>query len=156
MARKCKCCITGESGTIDTFVKISNKYYKSQETYDEYQHNANLRKEIVRFICEDLLGYKKGMVFPSLLTRKLKEFDFYDNEVILKTFQLKAKDIGYWVNVDGKFKDDNGKISYMFAIIKSEINEVYKSWKREKQINQKQNKEVEDIDIPTENINTRQ
>lgn len=43
MARPCKCAITGEKGTTDTFVKIGKKYYKSQEIYDKWQEEKNKR-----------------------------------------------------------------------------------------------------------------
>ena len=44
MARSCKCAITGEVGTTDTFVKIGSKYYKSQEIYDADQRKKQTYK----------------------------------------------------------------------------------------------------------------
>lgn len=156
MGRKVRCAVTKEYGDSEEFVKIDGKYYKSQAIYDVVHREKALWNEIIRLICEDLLGYSKGQVFPSLITRKLKEYEFYDREVILETFELKKKDILYQLNQDGKFDDDNGKIFYMFAIIKSSINDVLKQHKRkEKQENSTESLSIENIsDITIQNNNT--
>lgn len=142
LARQVKCCITGEYGLSDVFIKVGNKYYKSQEVYDNDRKDKDLWNEIVRYICEDLLGYQTGQVFPSLIPRKLAEYKFYNREVILKTFQLKSSDILYQINQDGKFDNEQSKIFYMFAIVKNSINDVYKQWKRDNK--QAINKDKED------------
>jgi hypothetical protein len=129
MARTVKCAVTKEIGTSDTFIKIDGKYYKSQEVYDEDHKQKELWSEIIRYICEDLLKYQKGQVFPTLITKKLLELKYYDREVILETIKVKSNDILYQINQDGKFKDDTGKIFYIFAIIKNNINDIHKKWK---------------------------
>jgi hypothetical protein len=129
--RKVKCAITGEDGTNETFIKIGNKYYKSQEIYDEFQRKKILRQQIIDFICYNLLDYQKGQKFPSLITNKLKDLEFYDNEVILKAFQDYENDIVYWMN-HKNFTSSAGKIGYMFAIVNNHINDIYDQWKRDK------------------------
>jgi len=136
MARKVKCAITGEWGTNETFVKIGTKYYKSQEIYDEDRRRKDLHKKIVDIILNDFLDYQQGQIPSSLLFKKLKELEFYDNEVILKTIEQQSDTIRYWMN-NKEFKNENGKIAYMFAIIKGSINDVYKDWKREKDLERK-------------------
>lgn len=136
MPRKVKCAITGEYGTNETFVKIGTKYYKSQEIYDEDRRRKDLHKKIVDTILNDFLDYQQGQIPSSLLFKKLKELEFYDNEVILKTIEQQSDTIRYWMN-NKEFKNDNGKIAYMFAIIKGSINDVYKDWKREKDLERK-------------------
>lgn len=147
MGRRVRCAITKEYGNSDEFIKIGNKYYKSQEVYDIDHKQKSLWNGIIRFICEDLLGYQKGQVYPTLINRKLKELDFYDREVILKTFQLKKDDILYQLNQDGKFKDDNGRIFYMFAIINNCINDVNKEFKRSQIKPRKDTLKVDDLNI---------
>ena len=150
ISRPVKCAITGEQGTADTFIKIGTKYYKSQEIYDTVQRQKDLHKQIVNLICYELLDYQKGQKFPTLLTRKLKELDFYDNEVILKTVQNYKNDIIYWMNRK-QIDSDTGKIYYIFAIINDHINDVYNQWKHDKkQIVKEEKSEIEvstDIDI---------
>ena len=148
MARKVKCFITKEEGTSDIFIKIDNKYYKSQEIYDESQKAKESFKKLIKYIGEELLGYETGQVYPSLVFKKLTEYKFYDNEVILKTFKLKEKDILYQINQDNKFKNDNGKVFYMFAIVKNAINDVHKEWlKEQKQITLNNKQDMKPIEI---------
>lgn len=136
MARKVKCAITGEYGTNETFIKIGTRYYKSQEVYDEDRRCKDLHKKIVDTILNEFLDYQQGQIPSSLLFKKLKELEFYDNEVILKTLYQQSDTIKYWMN-NKEFKNENGKIAYMFAIIKGGINDVYKDWKREKDLERK-------------------
>ena len=63
MARPCKCAITGEKGTTDTFVKINGKYYKSQEIYDANQMKKAKRKELIDFVCREFWGTEMGNRF---------------------------------------------------------------------------------------------
>lgn len=155
MARKVKCAITGEYGTNEIFIKIGSKYYKSQEIYNEDKQRKELHKKIVDTILNEFLDYQQGQVPSSLLFKKLKELEFYDNEVILKTIQQQSDTIKYWMN-NKEFKNENGKISYMFAIIKGSINDVYKEWKREQNRIKQVKKSKIDINIDIENINTTQ
>lgn len=136
MARKVKCAITGEYGTNETFIKIGTRYYKSQEVYDEDRRCKDLHKKIVDTILNEFLDYQQGQIPSSLLFKKLKELEFYDNEVILKTLYQQSDTIKYWMN-NKEFKNENGKVAYMFAIIKGCINDVYKDWKREKDLERK-------------------
>lgn len=123
MARPCKCAVTGEKGTTDTFVKINGKYYKSQEIYDADQMRKAKRKELIRYICEEFLGYGNGQPFPTSLPKKLKELSFYDDDVILETFKRCASNIHYQMD-NKQFSAEYGKIAYIFAIIKNSIADV--------------------------------
>lgn len=154
--RQVKCQITGEWGTSDTFVKIKDKYYKSQEIYDKEQHRKDIHKQLIDFVCYKLLDYQKGQKFPTSLTKKLKELSFYDDEVVLKTVQDYENDIVFWLNKKGIDKE-YGKISYIFAIINSHINDVYNQWKREK-LTQEKNSQINqdtNIDIDINKIETK-
>jgi hypothetical protein len=143
LGRRVKCQVTQEYGDSDEFVKIDGKYYKSQEIYDNDRKQKDLWNKIIKLVCEDLLGYDQCKVFPSLVIVKLKELKFYDREVIYETFMSQKDDILYWINQDGKFKDDAGKISYMFAIIKGHINEVDRQLKRDKTKLENTNKPIQ-------------
>jgi hypothetical protein len=155
MARKVKCAITGEDGTNETFIKIGSKYYKSQEIYDQDRRCKDLHKKIVDIILNDFLNYQQCQIPSSLLFKKLKELEFYDNEVILKTIEQQSDTIKYWMN-NKEFQNDNGKIAYLFAIIKGSINDVHKEWERNKIVQQKENQTSIDINIDIKQINTSQ
>ena len=126
MARQCKCQVTGEKGTTDTFYKADNgKYYKSKEVYDIWNKENEDRKNVIEKFAVDFLDYKPGQVFPTVLTKKLKELEFYGYDVINRTIDKAYNSIQYAIQ-HKDFKNDIGKISYIFAIIKNNINDVYK------------------------------
>lgn len=82
MARSCKCHITGETGTTDTFVKIGKYYYKNQEIYDAEQKQKETYKSLIDYICYEFLGYGDGQPFPTSLPKKLRNF----HSTIMKPF----------------------------------------------------------------------
>ena len=138
MARQCKCQITGETGTTDTFYKADNgKYYKSKEVYDIWNKENENRKKVIEKFAIDFLDYEPGQVFPTVLTKKLKELEFYGYDVINRTIDKAYNSIQYSIQ-HKEFKNDIGKISYIFAIIKNNINDVYKQVLREEKIKEKQ------------------
>ena len=136
MARRVKCQITKEIGNSDIFYKADNGlYYKSKELYEEYKTEAEYRRKIIDFFCIELLGYEKGCAFPTVLTKKLESLSAYSNKTIWATILYKEDDLRYWASVEGKFKNDYGKICYLFVIIVNSINEVQKMVKaKEKQL----------------------
>lgn len=131
MGRRVKCQVTGEYGDSDEYVKINSKYYKSQEVYDEFKRQNELRQQIIYVIADQLLGYEKGQVFPTLMLHRLKELDFYPNEVILETIQ-KIQNSLSWTLQHKDFKSDTNRINYIFAAIKNHINDTYKDYKAKK------------------------
>ena len=146
MARKVKCHITGEEGTADTFVKIGRYYYKSQAVYDTYRHETDTRNAIVKKIANEFLGYQDGQKFPPYIQKKLNELGYYSYDVILKTIEKKYDTIMYYMN-NKEFRNESGKISYIFAIISNNINDVNKSYQWEKKCEQQEHS-TEVIDIP--------
>ena len=142
MARKVKCQITGEYGTSDVFYKADNgKYYKSKELYDVWNKENEDRKHVIERFAIEFLDYVPGQVFPTILTKKLKELEFYGYDVINKTIDKSYDSIQYILR-NKDFRNDVGKISYIFAIIKNNINDVYKQVVKE----EKEQKREYDID----------
>lgn len=147
MGRKCKCHITGEIGTTDTFIKIGNYYYKNQYVYDESNRLKEERKQLIDYICRKFLHYSEGQPFPTILSKKLNELSFYDNAVILETFKVCESDILYWME-HKNFDSDYGKIAYMFAIIGNRIADVNRSYVRIEKIKQKEESEISHFTDP--------
>ena len=160
MARKVRCHITGEYGTSETFYKAKNgKYYKSKELYDTWNKENEDRKYVIGRFATEFLDYVPGQVFPTILTKKLKELEFYGYVVIKKTINKSYDSIQYALKTK-EFKNEANKISYIFAIIKNNINDVYKQVLAEEKSQKKQEKQVINMDIDDEktvmNIGTKQ
>lgn len=150
MARQCKCQITGDVGTTDTFYKADNgKYYKSKEVYDIWNKENENRKKVIEKFAIDFLDYKPGQVFPTVLTKKLKELEFYGYDVINRTIDKVYNSIQYAIQ-HKDFKNDIGKISYIFAIIKNNINDVYRQVLREEKIKEKQKTQTDHFESISE------
>lgn len=151
VGRKCKCQLTGEYGTTDTFYKAEDgKYYKTKELYEARKKEKEDRKAVIERFAVDFLDYKTGQVFPSVLTKKLKELEFYGYNVINRTIDKCYEAIQYSLRTKS-FRSDINKIAYIFAIIKNNINDVYREFKKEK--NEKTNdistndNYLDDVDI---------
>jgi hypothetical protein len=152
MARTVKCQITGESGTSDIFYKAPNgKYYKSKELYDAWEQEKSNRQDIIELIATEFLGYVEGKVFPTFLVRKLKELEFYGYAVIKLTIERCKNSIDYAIQTK-EFKNDNAKTSYIFAIIKNNINDVYKECQQKEKTAQKQSKQTDSFETIDEEI----
>lgn len=124
MSRRVKCCISGAQGTSDTFFRAPNgRYYQNETLYQETQRNAQTHKQIIETLL-DAMQYQPGMVFPTSLPRRLKEFEFYGAAVLLETVRRCAPTIREAVQTH-YFATEYQKISYVIAILKNKINDVY-------------------------------
>ena len=81
--------------------------------------------------------------------QKLKELEFYGYDVILKTIEKCRKSIEYSMNTKS-FKNDLNRISYIMAIIRNNINDVYKECLREEKIIDKQEEQTTNFDAVDE------
>ena len=125
MARAVTCFATKERGNSEQFIKINGHYFKNQQVYDEFVQNKQLYKQIISFIAVELMGYSSGQPFPPLIGKRLKELEFYDRKIIYATL-LEIKENLIYAMAKNNFKNDSGKIAYIFAAIKNNINDVYK------------------------------
>lgn len=153
MARKVKCQITKEWGTSETFYKAPNgKYYKSQKLYEVWLKEKTDRENFLNMFACEFLGYKSGQVFPTILCKRLQELEFYGFDVINKTVQKCSSSIEYALT-HKNFVNEGIKISYIFAIIKNNINDVYKQVVKEDNIPKTEHYIDDTVDI--EDIQTK-
>ena len=129
MGRKCKCAVSGDIGNTGEFIKIGNKYYKSQEVYDKEQQRKENYRKLIDYICSTFLGYRDGQPFPPALPKLLKKLNYYDSEVIHEAFVQSEKDILYWLT-HKQFSSQYSKMAYMFAIIENKVGDVDKQMRR--------------------------
>lgn len=144
MARKVKCCVSGKWGTSDTFLKIDGRYYESQEVYDWHKRMSNCWKLMIDKITIDYLGYQKGEPYPTILNKRLKSLDFYDNEVIYRTVLYCDESISNAMKTK-HFDSTYMKIQYILAILRNNIAKVWKIVRAERKAAKEQNKKLDDI-----------
>ena len=144
MARKVKCCVSGKWGTSDTFLKIDGKYYENEEVYNWQKRMSNCWKLTIDKITIDFLGYKKGEPYPTILNKRLKSLDFYDNEVIYRTVLFSEEAILYALRTK-EFDSTYMKIQYIMAILRNNIAKVWKTVREERKAAKAEHRQLEDI-----------
>ena len=127
--RKVKCAVTGMEGYSSEFYHAPNKkWYKDKETYLAWKRNSEARKESIEYFFTVFLGYPlgEGVVFPTYLLRRLKEYEsYYGYETLLQCMKENAADI-LKATCNKNFLSDTQKISYICAILNQRINETKK------------------------------
>ena len=137
-----KCFITKEWGTKDTyyFDEKTKHYFKSKEVFDNWRDSVEKTKAVNDMIA-DFVGYHNGEVFPTVMTKKVKELvGIYDIFTVYDTFVEKREDIQLAMDTK-EFGSELHKCSYIIAIIVNSINDVWKRRKRE----EKEPKRIENI-----------
>lgn len=130
--RRVRCAETGEYGSSLTFFKAPDgHYYKDKATYESHLKRVSTRKQLMDVIAHHL-GYIPGMVFPTVVTKYLKDLSFYGDEVILETFNRYFGDVDFAMRTK-VFDSDQQRAAYMIAIIRGHINDVYKDMERERE-----------------------
>ena len=82
---------------------------------------------------------------PTIVFRRLKELDFYSDEIIQQTLDENAGTI-QWAMQNKNFNDDCGMASYLMAIVRNKIKAVYD---REKNKTRKTAREDSRLDLDT-------
>ncbi len=108
------------------------------------------REELLSYVAVNILNYDGSMFLPPLFLKRIKELnEVYPYEVILQSFKDNEETLLYWVNQDGKFKNENNRLNYMMAIIQNKINDTYLKWKNEK----KRIEQMKSVELDASNIN---
>lgn len=127
--RRVKCWATGEWGTSITYYKAPDgHWYKDEATYQTKLHKAAMHKQVIAALA-DVMMFDPSMAFPTIIPKKLKELAFYDDEIILATIEQCRDKIGYAMRTK-EFESEYHRASYVMAIIKNHINDVYKAAKQ--------------------------
>ena len=119
---------TGEYSTSDKAYKAQNgKYYSNKAAYEKIKE-----EHTYRFLCIDylssLLGYDDNLPAPTFLYKKLEEMNKCGYKVIYKTIDQQEEAI-LWAVEHKEFKNEINKISYIMAILRNNVIDVYKEEK---------------------------
>ena len=129
-----KCWDLGEKREREQCYKApNNKYYSSQEAYEEMVKNHEYRDK-----CIDLYREWVGRVdqSPSIWTKKMQEVKAYGPEVVYVAMLLADNGARYSV-ANKDFNNEYQMAAYLWAIVNGNI------LKASKQIKQKQQREKE-------------
>lgn len=151
---KCKICnkkIDSSLAYAHTHISKTGKIYTkkccSEDEYKEYQQEQDCRKLIFDFLKE-LMGYGENQVLPTVVNKKLSELHMgYTYNTIYETFVACKDNLEYWCNIDGKFNNEYQKISYIFAIVINNINDVDKKLRREQELDRQKDNHTVDVDV---------
>jgi hypothetical protein len=116
---------TGEKvPQTNAFKAADGKYYSSEAAF-EY-----LKKQNEFWICcnkklFELLQYEKGMKFPTVICKKLKELESYGWDVVFECI-CDSEDAISWALNNKEFSSEYGKCAYIMAIVVNHINDTKK------------------------------
>ena len=138
--------VYGENG-----VKYKGRIFSNYKPFINYlrlaQKAANLKRSIEAQydVIDRNNDYRLSTWLTiKVLTKKLESLSAYSNKTVWATILYKEEDLRYWASVEGKFKNDFGKICYLFVIIVNSINEV------QKMVKAKENQLTSAVEIPPE------
>ena len=144
--RRVKCFYTGEYGTSLTFYKAPDgHWYKSEAAYRERLHKTAVHKQLMCAIA-DVMMFDSSMAFPTIIPKKLKELSFYGEDIILATIEQCRDKIGHAMRTK-EFDSEYGRAAYFMAILKNNINDVYKASKSAAVTKAKQEKQAETVPV---------
>lgn len=158
---------TGVEGPKEQFYKApNNRYFQSEAVYQAWLEGRRKEKarkekpkpqkkpgrttESYKKLCNTiagLIGYDLdgGQPMPTVVFRRLKELEFYSDEIIQMTLDEKRSAI-QWAITNKNFSDDTAKANYLMAIVRNNIAAVYR---REKDKTEKTVKEESRPDLDT-------
>ncbi len=112
--------------------------------------------ELDIYIASDILQYDIGQIVPPNLKKRVKKLaERYDYEVIKLCFELMKKELNYYITTK-EFTNEQHLVNYIMVVIENNINDAYKIWKRKKEIQVKQEKieELVDVDLINSSLHT--
>lgn len=131
--RQVKCQDTGVLVSASDAWKAPNgKYYSSQGAFEHLIKEREYRQKSISEIG-DILGYKEGQKFPTIVAKKIKDYEFYSYEVVYETIITKKQAIINSIS-NKDFTSDYNKTSYIMAIITNSINDIYKQHQNKQKI----------------------
>ena len=151
--RQVKCRDTGVLVPIsDAWKAPDGKYYSSQGAFEHLENEKMYRQRCLEELG-NYLGYHDGQKFPTIVAKKLKEYEYYGYKTVLETIIIKKNDIVYSIS-HKDFASEYNKVSYIMAIITNSINDVKKKIDKEQRLQHISNnaitsEEVKSIQAPT-------
>ena len=116
MARKVKCQDTQEFSTSDVAYKADDgKYYSSEEAYLKIKCYIAYRFKCVEAMFS-VMGYKEGMILPTIFYKKLSELKNVGFEAVYNTIKSQFDSIQWAIN-NKQFASEASKVIYIMAII---------------------------------------
>ena len=149
--RLVKCNATGEMLPVKDCVRIEGKYYKSEEAYNNMIEIKEKWQKITQTIIYEIFEYEFGQKPATVIFKFIKELKFYEPDIILRVLD-DNKD--YLINIirNKDFVSDYNRCAYIFAIINSKANELYRKYKKEKREQEKINSTMQ-VDMLADNLN---
>lgn len=144
MARRyhCKCQVTGEEGFTDEFYRVKtgsrNLYYKDKETYIEHMKDKVDRNKLLNILAVSVMDYSSPAMLSRGLLAQIKALNkTYSYKVMVMTVEQHMDLLKYYGGLAGKFKTENHRQMYIFAIIKDKILDVHLAYEQKLKMQKK-------------------
>lgn len=131
--RQVKCRDTGVLvSSADAWKAPDGKYYSSQGAFERLMLEKTYRQKCIEELG-NILGYSKNQKFPTIVAKKLKEYESYGYEIVFETILCKKQIIINSIS-NKDFTSEYNKTSYIMAIITNSINDIYKQHQDKKKL----------------------
>lgn len=149
--RLVKCNATGEMLPVKDCIRIDGKYYKSEEAYDMMMEIKSKWHKITQTIIYEIFEYEYGQKPATVIFKFIQELKFYEPDIILQVLKNDTEYLNEIIR-DKDFSSDYNRCAYIFAIINSKANELYRKYKKEKREQEKVNSTMQ-VNMLADNLN---
>lgn len=128
-------------------------YYCSEVEYENDLIKRNKRDDVLFYFVVDIMEYEKGQVCPPYLKSRIKELNkLYDYDIIKMTLEANRQTLNHFATKK-EYENETHMVNYLMALVKSEINSVYRKWKKQKEFQTKITMcEVEEVSLPIDEL----
>lgn len=149
--RLVKCNATGEMLPVKDCVRIDGKYYKSEEAYNMMMEIKSKWQKITQTIIYEIFEYEFGQKPATVIFKFIQELKFYEPDIILQVLKNNTEYLTEIIR-NKDFYSDYNRCAYIFAIINSKANELYRKYKKEKREQEKINSTMQ-VNMLADNLN---
>lgn len=110
---------------------------------EEKRKRTEEYNDLMDYVMNDLLEYEKGMVFPTILVKRIQELAKFYSYILIKQAFYKNSDTIKWVMKTKTDWKEYNKMAYIMKVVEGNINDIYKDDKETKAVRERIEKEMQ-------------
>ena len=98
--------------------------------------------DLMKYVMQELLEYEKGMVFPTILVKRIQELAKFYSYILIKQAFYKNSDTIKWALKTYSHFTEYQMMSYIMKVVEGNINDLYKQNKEHDKVRERIEKEM--------------